>query len=86
MNSEQPSVPVPQRRKDAVAEGKIDLKWLADGQLILHWTEIGGPTVHTPAHKGFGDRVIEQMIGQLKGKARFDWRSEGVACEITLPA
>jgi two-component sensor histidine kinase len=69
-----------------VAKGKIDLKWLhkADGQLILRWTEIGGPAVHTPTRQGFGSRVIEQMIGQLKGKACFDWRPEGVVCEIRL--
>jgi hypothetical protein len=24
--------------------------------------------------------------GQLKGEMRFDWRPEGLACEITLPA
>jgi two-component sensor histidine kinase len=71
----------------SVAKGKIDLKWLrkADGQLILRWTEIGGPAVHTPAHHGFGSRVIEQMIGQLKGKACSDWRAEGLACEIVIP-
>jgi PAS domain S-box-containing protein len=70
----------------SVAEGKIDLKWLhkADGQLILRWTEIGGPAVHTPTHLGFGSRVIKQMSGQLKGKACFDWRPEGLVCEITL--
>jgi len=35
---------------------------------------------------GFGMRVIESMIrGQLKGEVRFDWRLEGLACEIALP-
>jgi hypothetical protein len=28
--------------------------------------------------------VVERMIGQLKGKARFDWRPQGLVCEITL--
>jgi hypothetical protein len=23
--------------------------------------------------------------GQLKGEMRFDWRAEGLACEIALP-
>ena len=32
----------------------------------------------------FGSRVIGQMIGQLKGQARFDWRPEGLVCEIVL--
>ena len=70
------------------AKGQIDLKWLhkADGQLILHWTDVGGPAVQMPTRQGFGSRVIERMIGQLKGKARFDWRSEGLVCEVTVQA
>jgi PAS domain S-box-containing protein len=66
--------------------GQIELKWVheADGQLILRWREMGGPAVQIPSHRGFGSRVIERMIGQLKGNARFDWRREGLVCEITL--
>jgi PAS domain S-box-containing protein len=74
----------------SAAKGQIDLKWLheADGRLILCWTEMGGPAVpvQTPTRQGFGSRVIERMIGQLKGKTRFDWRPEGLVCEITLQA
>jgi PAS domain S-box-containing protein len=68
------------------AKGYVDLKWqrTADGQLRLRWTEAGGPPVQKPAREGFGSRVIERMIGQLKGKAQFDWTSEGLSCEITL--
>ena len=69
-------------------EGKIDLTWLheADGRLIIRWTEMGGPAVQMPMHQGFGARVIARMIGQLKGKVHFDWRPEGLVCEITLRA
>jgi PAS domain S-box-containing protein len=70
----------------SVPKGQIGLKWLheADGRLTLHWREIGGPPVKTPTHQGFGTRVIERTIGQLKGKARFDWHADGLVCEITL--
>lgn len=70
----------------SVAKGQVDLKWSheADERLILRWTEIGGPAVQPPARQGFGARVVERMIGQLKGKARFDWRPQGLVCEITL--
>jgi PAS domain S-box-containing protein len=70
----------------SVAKGQVDLKWSheADERLILRWTEIGGPAVQPPARQGFGARVVERMIGQLKGKARFDWRPEGLICEIIL--
>jgi len=72
----------------SVPKGQISLKWLheADGRLILHWREIGGPRVKTPKHQGFGTRGIERTIGQLKGKARFDWHLDGLVCEITLRA
>jgi len=69
-----------------VANGQIDLKWShkADGQLKLRWTETGGPAVKAPTRKGFGGRIMEQMIGQLKGKTQFDWNADGLACEVTL--
>ena len=72
----------------SVPNGQIGLKWSheADGRLILHWREIGGPPVKTPTHQGFGTRVIERTIGQLKGKACFDWHADGLVCEITLQA
>jgi len=68
------------------ANGHIDLKWSheANGRLNLQWIETGGPTVEAPARSGFGGQIIQQMIAQLKGESRFDWRAEGLVCEITL--
>jgi PAS domain S-box-containing protein len=68
--------------------GRISLEWLheAEGRLVLHWRETGGPAVMMPTHQGFGTRIIQRMIGQLKGKARFDWNPDGLVCEITLQA
>jgi PAS domain S-box-containing protein len=72
----------------SVANGQIDLKWSheSDGRLILRWKEMGGPAVQMPKHQGFGTRIVKRMIGQLKGKSRFDWRADGLVCEITLQA
>jgi two-component sensor histidine kinase len=52
--------------------------------LILRWTETGGPALQRPQRQGFGSRLIGRMISQLKGNAHFDWRPEGLVCEITL--
>jgi PAS domain S-box-containing protein len=69
------------------AKGQIRLTWSLseDGQLALRWTELGGPIVNAPERKGFGSHLIEGTISQLGGKARFDWRSEGLVCEIAVP-
>ncbi|MGC2076625.1 MAG: hypothetical protein WA728_11460 [Xanthobacteraceae bacterium] len=68
--------------------GQVEFKWshAAEGWVVLRWTESGGPTVKESTHRGFGTRVIESMISQLKGKTVFDWRAEGFACVITLQA
>jgi PAS domain S-box-containing protein len=69
----------------SAGDAQIHLKWSeTEGQLNLRWMETGGPIVEPPTRMGFGGRIIEQMIGQLKGKTRFDWRPEGLVCEITL--
>jgi two-component sensor histidine kinase len=48
-------------------KGRVSLKWVhgADRELILRWTETGGPPVEPPTRKGFGSRVIVGMIEQL---------------------
>ena len=72
----------------SVAEGHVQVEWscASDGRLVLRWTEAGGPPVKPPTHHGFGTRVMDSMIrGQLKGEMRFDWRAEGLSCEIALP-
>jgi PAS domain S-box-containing protein len=70
----------------SAANGQVDLKWShdSDGQLHLRWTETGGPKVYEPTRKGFGRRIIERMIAQHAGRTRFDWRAEGLVCEMTL--
>jgi PAS domain S-box-containing protein len=68
-------------------DGHIEIAWshAADGRLSLCWRESGGPSVKPPTHRGFGTRVMENIIkDQLRGEVRFDWRQEGLACEIAL--
>jgi PAS domain S-box-containing protein len=71
----------------SVPDGRVHVEWSrgAGERLVLRWTESGGPPVEPPARKGFGTRVMESIIrGQLNGEARFDWRAEGLACEIAV--
>lgn len=68
--------------------GRVHVAWSLgpDGGLVLRWNESRGPPVEPPKGRGFGMRVMESIIrDQLKGEMRFDWRSEGLACEIAVP-
>jgi PAS domain S-box-containing protein len=71
----------------SAAGGRVEISWTltTGGRLGLRWIESGGPTTTPPTRRGFGTRIMENMIGQLKGEVRFDWRAEGLACEIALP-
>jgi PAS domain S-box-containing protein len=68
--------------------GTIELTWSrnANGKSLLRWTETGGPRMQKPERQGFGSRLIERTVVQLDGTARFDWRPDGLVCEIALPA
>ncbi|WP_425450102.1 PAS domain S-box protein [Virgifigura deserti] len=69
--------------------GHVSIQWSrrADGRLVLRWTETGGPPVQKPSRRGFGMDVIERMVrDQLEGAVQFAWRTEGLICEIELPA
>jgi PAS domain S-box-containing protein len=71
----------------STAEGRVEVKWslVADGWLVLRWTESGGPLVMRPTRHGFGTRMMEEMIRREGGcEVRFDWRPDGLVCEISI--
>jgi CheY-like chemotaxis protein len=67
--------------------GRVHLTWeLNPGQLVLKWTESGGPATQAPSSPGFGTRIITASIeGQLAGQTIFDWRPEGLQCILSVP-
>ncbi len=72
----------------SAADGHLEIAWsrTADGRLSFRWIESDGPPVTPPTHRGFGTGIMENIIaGQLKGEVRFDWRDQGLTCEIALP-
>jgi len=73
----------------SVPAGHVEVEWsrAPDGHLMLRWGETGGPAVKPPTRKGFGTRVVDQVIrAELGGEARYHWRTEGFSCEIVFPA
>jgi two-component sensor histidine kinase len=68
----------------SAADGRVEITWsrTEDGRLGLRWIEVGGPTITPPTHRGFGTRVMENIIaGQLRGEVHFNWRDQGLTCE-----
>lgn len=66
-------------------EGRVNIRWgLSDGLLQLDWKERGGPPVSPPTRKGFGSRLLENLIrGDLAGNSRVNYNSAGFECTIT---
>ncbi|WP_022681998.1 HWE histidine kinase domain-containing protein [Sphingobium bisphenolivorans] len=65
----------------------IDWKVDAEGSLLLHWSEIGGPAVVAPTRRGFGSTVIERSIPyDLSGKAEIHFRLSGLEAHFCVPS
>jgi two-component sensor histidine kinase len=69
--------------------GRVKVAWRIgpDVELLtITWEETGGPPVAAPSKPGFGTRLIDSSIRrELKGVPRFDFRTEGLVFEATLP-
>ena len=73
----------------SVPQGTVDLEWTGGGKapLVLRWCEKGGPEVRAPKGTGVGLDVIRRIASdQLGGCARFDWRPDGLVCDVVVPA
>lgn len=67
--------------------GRVTIRWeLDDAQLVLTWTETGGPAVLAePSHSGFGTTLAARTLaGQFNGSIERDWRPEGLAVMMRL--
>lgn len=69
--------------------GHIKLNWhLDEHQLVLNWTEQGGPPILvTPTKKGFGSSLTQAMVvKQFRGELDYNWESEGLKVTIKIPS
>jgi PAS domain S-box-containing protein len=73
--------------------GSVKVSWMFDGnagapgQLLLNWTEQGGPPVSPPSRKGFGNVVIGEMVERaLNGKVAVDFAHQGLQWSVSIPA
>ena len=70
----------------SVPSGRIALTWRLQSvnRLAVRWVETGGPQVTPPTRQGFGTRVMTRICEQLNGALKFDWRADGLICDITI--
>lgn len=64
--------------------GRIDIRWneSTDG-LTVTWSETGGPVVAKPSHRGFGSRLLEDILARdLDADIGLDFRPDGLQCRI----
>jgi PAS domain S-box-containing protein len=71
----------------SVPEGRLRVEWSrTNGSVSIRWIEAGGPAVKSPTRQGFGSRMMTALVRQqLKGDLHFDWQTNGLICEITIP-
>jgi two-component sensor histidine kinase len=71
--------------------GRVRVSWRINPSpegdtLAMRCEESGGPSVSSPAHKGFGSRLIEQGLArELNGTVRLIYEPSGVVCTIDVP-
>jgi PAS domain S-box-containing protein len=53
-------------------------------RLALSWTEMGGPPVRPPTHRGFGSRILSQALAsEVRGTVALDFAAGGLRCGVT---
>jgi two-component sensor histidine kinase len=71
----------------STATGTLDVSGSHEGpQLLLAWTERGGPPVEAPAGPaGYGTRLVARTISrQLGGSIDYNWSKEGVIVTMRM--
>ena len=70
-------------------KGRVDIVWskTAEGRFALEWKETGGPRVHAPRRRGFGQTVLERLTAQaLEGTASLTFNNDGVNWRMEIPS
>ena len=67
-------------------QGSLSVAWmrLPGRGVRLEWREVGPAPIEPPAETGFGSRLITQLMGQLRGAVRYDWRPTGLVAELSF--
>ena len=66
---------------------EVEVSRADNGDLLISWTERGGPPVKPPTRRGFGSTIISRIIPHdLRGKAELNFKLSGLEAEFRVPA
>jgi two-component sensor histidine kinase len=69
----------------SVETGRVDVSWhLDDGDLVLTWTESGGPPARSPHAPGFGNLLVTYAAVKLKGTVDHQYKQSGLTCTLRV--
>ncbi|UAB78797.1 GAF domain-containing protein [Erythrobacter sp. SCSIO 43205] len=72
---------------DSTGTINVDISKASNGDLLINWTEVGGPPVQPPTRKGFGSTIIQRAIPyDLRGEAELNFKLSGVEASFRIPA
>lgn len=69
--------------------GRVDVRWRSesDGGFTVTWTELNGPCVTPPAHRGFGHTLLQQVTGrELGGPVHIEFLPGGLCATFRANA
>jgi PAS domain S-box-containing protein len=75
----------------SVPEGSVTVSWrrreaMTGEELVLQWSEKGGPEVKLPHREGYGTKLIHGLLKyEFNGAVDQRYVPEGLTCEILLP-
>jgi two-component sensor histidine kinase len=69
--------------------GKVAISWTLNetGAITLDWRELDGPPVKEPVRRGFGSKLIQDVLAADSGwKVKLEYLPAGVHCTLTFDA
>ena len=66
-------------------DGYVELRWQRVGETFeFSWIEFGGPKVIEPTNKGFGTKLIKDLLASdLNGKVVMTYHPSGLECSLS---
>jgi two-component sensor histidine kinase len=71
----------------SVEQGRLDVSWSRqdDSRIAFSWIERDGPPVHKPTRRGFGTRLIQDILALDSGwSVTLDYAPEGLRCTMLI--